>query len=54
MNRTRSKRKMKLKTRKNFLSPNELAELEAEIAQIEASLELIEAEIEKRGAEKEE
>ncbi len=48
------KRKMKLKTRKNFLSPNELAELEAEIAQIEASLELIEAEIEKRGAEKEE
>ncbi len=43
-----SKKKLKLKTRKNALSPNELKALEEEIAQIEAAIEIIEAELEKR------
>ncbi|XOV67711.1 MAG: hypothetical protein ACFHU9_00805 [Fluviicola sp.] len=43
-----SKKKLKLKTRKNALSPNELAALEQEIATIEKSIEVIDAELEKR------
>lgn len=39
---------LKLKTRKNALSPNELKELEQEIADIEKSIEMIDAELEKR------
>lgn len=39
---------LKLKTRKNALSPNELKELEQEIADIEKSIEVIEAELENR------
>lgn len=43
-----SKKKLKLKTRKNALTPNEIKELEAEIAEIEAAIEIVDAELEKR------
>ncbi|CAG5086516.1 hypothetical protein [Parvicella tangerina] len=42
------KLKLKLKTKKKFMSPNEVEELEAQIADIEKSIEVMEAEIEKR------
>lgn len=51
---TLSKRKLKLKTKKAFMSPNEIQELEAEIALLEKNIEILEAEIERRSAEKEE
>lgn len=43
-----SKKKVKLKTRKNALSPNELKALEAEIAQIQAAIAVVDVELEKR------
>lgn len=46
---TLSKRNLKLKTKKKFMSPNEVSELEAEIAKIEAAIALFEAEISARG-----
>lgn len=47
------KAKMKLKTRKAFLSPEEQTALEGEIATLEKNLEILDAEIERREAEKE-
>jgi hypothetical protein len=51
---TLSKRKLQLKTKKKFMSPNEVNDLEAEIAKIEAAIALIEAEITARGGSEEE
>lgn len=48
-----SKLKLKLKTRKNALSPNELKETEMRITKLEFAIASIEAEQEKRKAEKE-
>lgn len=45
------KLKVKLKTKKKFMSPNEVTEVEASIAEHEAAIATLDAEIEKRGAE---
>lgn len=51
---TLSTRKLKLKTKKKLMSPNEVSDLEDEIAKIEAAIALIEAEITARGGSEEE
>lgn len=48
---TLTKRKMKLKTKKTFMSPAEIEELEAKILKIEAAIEVLTKEIESRGEE---
>lgn len=45
------KLKVKVKTKKKFMSPNELEETETRIAELEAAIAVLEAEIEKRGEE---